>query len=165
VEALANGYAMFLDSVELLKLGILTPVLVNETTIRDTIAHIQGELGQTNVYKLIHTEVGYYYTTESKLTYGRRGEFLFITQNFKLTSFDSPFTVYKIKKYPIPLFNDTQHMTVLDNEVEVIAIEKARTYYIQLKESEINSLDTRILDSEKRVFQNYNTQDCLIAIF
>ncbi|XP_071092604.1 uncharacterized protein [Haliotis cracherodii] len=127
-----------LGTLDLLK-GKLSPLLISPAILSKTISHVQHLLKtKYNGFKLLHTDVQFYYNN-AKFLYARtKSSKLYVTVKFPLAPSDATFKLYKIISMPVPVNESTSHSTRLLNLPPFLATSLNQQYSTTLSMDQLS---------------------------
>ena len=164
IQLVQTKYAELLMAIETLINGHLSPFLVPAETLNATLYDIQAHLRSRGRYSLIYTTPGWYFH-RSSFVYAREKETLFITLQIPLTTFQTGFTVYEIKQYPLALPNSDQNTMRLKDLPSGFAIDDSREFYYTLTKQELDDIGVHHHAYPRTIYTKTRPWSCLTAIF
>ena len=162
-----------LHEIELLRIsltdlnnGVLSPMLVNQSIIHNTLASLDQYLGGTSprLYSVYKHAAEIYRSGDFLLTI--HNNTLFITVSFPLSATENALSVYKMHIFPVLFNQDSQHMTILNDENKFFLIdEQMQTGFIQSKNTP--RIKHRLLEVSRNnyVLRTMNSDSCILALF
>ena len=161
------------DALEMLNAGFISPYLIPQQTLSDTLLWLQEHLHNTtsdvNKLYVIYKEPNFYYRKPTFVAQFIKSQ-LVVILDIPLTAFPSTFDLYQILNFPQPIPNNSEHMTVLTDVPFAIAIASDRSeayqpynlhYYMTQREFE--SFELVGLAMHFRLFHADKT--CIMAIY
>jgi len=161
-----NSLQKLLHGVQELNYGRLTQDLVPNETLRQTIRHVQQKI-------VTHENVSMFMISNDVRQLHKRAiihhvhvlDHFIISMIIPLTANRNEFTCYKVIKHYVTVPN-SDVCTILETEVEYIAIEKETMQYAYITELEAKSLQlNKDYLLRKKILINNDDNDCLTAIF
>ena len=146
--SLQESLQEFLQGIHALIDNKISPYLLPISHIRATIHHINNELKDTHsglFAKPLSADDMY---SSPKFHWTYKNSSIFITYYFPLTSLVSKLTVYKIHGVPIPVGDNTSHVTSLANLPNYLAFSSDQHFYAYF-EKDPNSKGNKLVDASK----------------
>jgi hypothetical protein len=129
---LEQHFLQFSTAIQMLAQGHVTPYLVSNEEMRDTITLIEQRLlAHHNQYKLSQPISGSWYQLPAML-YTRVGNEIFVQIKFPITLRSAKYTMYEIHVYPLPVDNNSDHATKIVNIPRYLAINTQYMTFIEM---------------------------------
>lgn len=147
--------------------GRVTPELIPPSILQETIDTIKMKLTaiKTNLY-LVHKTPQSIYSGGQFTLYRDRNQ-LYVTIAFDISPLEQPLTVYQTVITPVPLTQESPHVTVLAGIPPMIAFNRHSEHYITF--DSVLDFDTQssilALDKVQHVLRPVWGQSCLSAFF
>ena len=117
-----HHFAVFQSALESLFSGKLTSFIIPLDALRVSLTNLQSHLDDNHEHlSVVTTDLTYYYR-EAQYVVFRKLNDLIIRINCPLSSLSSKFTVFQLIKLPLSLPTDPTHFSLLDTEVQTIAV-------------------------------------------
>ena len=132
IENLISYYSNFLTAVQTLHSGSIPSLFVTKSMITrmlDTISTRLRHIQSTS--RIVDTNPTLYFK-QGGFILSRHSNSLFITLRVGLTTFQNPFRIYELIKYPLTLPSGKQHRVMLTNVPDYVAIDDSQSYFYRL---------------------------------
>lgn len=134
---LQSEYHNLLGAVQTLISGYLPMYFVSPTRLQDVLRHLDAQLRKQGHFKIIHSQVGYYYRVPL-ITYVRAEDHLYIKLKIPVGPTDTVFSLYPITALPIPISHEANEgLTIIEGNSTYLGISKDTNFYMDLDEKEI----------------------------
>ena len=153
----------FLNGLELLSLGILSPEVVGVDQLRQSLENVARVLKSNySNFELLAKTPEYFYSRAAKIIRMRFNETLAINVKYPITAWNKPFDVHRIIKLRVPVSQNQPHGTEIEDLPNFILVGKNGKYFVPL-EAEPN-IDHGLLQIGDRALINM-TNTCVGALF
>jgi len=101
----------------------------------------------------------------SDFVLSRIGRNIFITIKFPVTPVEQPLTLYDVVYYPVLLPDDSNHVTLLNSDVQALALSQVADYYMEFRTQPIIHNRLLHLPTAGETLRNSEAPTCIYALF
>ena len=153
----------FLNGLELLSLGILSPEVVGVDQLKQSLENVAQVLKSKYAnFELLAKTPEYFYSRAAKIIGMRFNETLAINVKYPITSSNKPVGVYQIIRIRVPVSQNQPHGTEIEDLPNFIVVSKNNKFFIPF-EAEPN-IDHGLIKIGDRALINM-TDTCVAALF
>lgn len=169
-----NTANSLLNEFEEMKLGVLdllngklSPLLIKETDIQETLSNIKSLLlTKYNGFHLAVYSIADVYS-DCKFLFARNGTKLYITIKFPISYFETPLKMFEILSVPVPIKSTSKHATQLLDLPRYFVITSNQQHYTTLSQ---NDLDKCVGKTTKLCVKNVallpvTSPSCILALY
>ena len=127
--ALQENLLQFVLGMQALINHNLSPLLIPITDMKSTILNINARLRKSNSELFVRDMSSHELYSDPKFHWTFTKSSLYITYYFPLSSSIPDLTLYKIHNIPVPLDNNSSHVTVLTNLPNYLALSNDQHYF------------------------------------
>ena len=127
--ALQEHFLQFVLGMQALINHNLSPLLIPITDMKSTIFNINAKLRKSNSELFVRDMSSHELYSDPKFHWTFTKSSLYITYYFPLSSSIPDLTLYKIHNIPVPLDNNSSHVTVLTNLPNYLALSNDQHYF------------------------------------
>ena len=120
----------FKKGVELLLHGFLSPVLIDKTSLQNTLGLLRLHLRYKHPKARLIWKVPSQYYNAHDYTFGRHGDHLLIQVHFPLTILETPLTLFEIETFPVTMPGDGGHVTQVTDLPRCIMTRQRYPFYM-----------------------------------
>lgn len=167
VNMLRASLDQYLNAIQSLVEGHISPLLLPQQTLTRTLHHIQKIL--TDSYPGFHlTQFHHsYYYTNGKFMFLRNHSMLYLTVRFPISTHANPLQMFRVISLPVPVNNSLQHATQILDLPEFYAITHYNDHFVSLSASQLTTCqhDSTITCSLNLALTPSHVKTCISALY
>lgn len=166
--SIINSLTILLNAIESLVQGKLTPFLIQETVLAQTLQQIERKLSKYYTQFFLIKILPAKYYKSSDFLYVRQGSSLFITIKFPTSSHRYPLKLYKVISLPVPIKSTSTHASQLLYTPDYLAVTSYHHKYATFLTAQLSDYTRNlpyIICSSNIPLIPVTVPNCMMALF